>query len=205
MKLTVYCLLFSFLITSCSSNVKRIMVVAKGSATIDTDTKTITLKDGGGSEEKTADFNQSGTLSLKLKKEDGEIKIDLAENGLYIINGKNDTIIGSYQKYGEVPKEEKTVSQVQLKQVIDSLIALTQNQNVSAANRNFYILPYQAVKVTNNIDAFVVAPYHRMTSVEKETGKEPEVYRFWSIKEIRETIEKLTAMTKATPPPPAKK
>jgi hypothetical protein len=202
MKLTAYCLFFTFLMTSCTSNIKRVMIVAKGSALIDTDTKTITLKDGGGSEEKTADFNQAGVLSLKLKKEDGETVINVAENGLYVLNGKNDTIIGSYQKYGEVPKEEKTVSQTELKKGIDSLVALTQNKNISAANRNFYILPYQAAKITNNIDAFIVAPYHRMTSIEKETGKEPEVYRFWSIKEIRETIIKLTGMTKATPPPP---
>jgi hypothetical protein len=199
MKLSVYCLPIAFLLASCSSNMKRVMVFAKGSASINTDTKTIVVKDGGGSEEKTADFNQSGILNLKLMKEDGENSLVMSDNGLYVVNAKNDTIIGSYQKYGEVPKEMRKFTQDELKKGIDSLIGLTQNKNISAANRNFFILPYQSVKISNNIDAFVVAPYHRMTSLEKEAGKEPEVYRFWSIKEIRETIDKLQKMTVAPP------
>ena len=173
------------------------MVYAKGDADINKDTKTITFKDGAGSEEKTADFNSSGLLSLNLVKENETHKVDLKENGIYFLNGKNDTVIGSYQ-----PKATKTVTQIELIRSIDSLIELTENKNISAANRNFYILPYQAVKVSSNMDAFIVAPYHRMTSVEKEAGKTPEVYRFWSINEIRETIAKLQGMTKA--PAPAK-
>jgi len=204
MKKLVYssCFLISILLVSCASNTKRVMVYAKGNADINTDTKTITFKDGAGSEEKTADFNGSGLLSLNLVKENETHKVDLAENGIYFLNGKNDTVIGSYQNYGEVPKASKTVTQIELIRGIDSLIALTENKNISAANRNFYILPYQAVKVSPNVDAFIVAPYHRMTSLEKEAGKTPEVYRFWSINEIRETIAKLKEMTKA--PAPAK-
>ena len=52
-----------------------------------------------------------------------------------------------------------------------------------------------AVKVTTNMDAFIVGPFHQMTSIEKVEGKEPEVYRFYSVTEIRETIKNLTALT----------
>jgi hypothetical protein len=34
-----------------------------------------------------------------------------------------------------------------------------------------------------------------MRSAEKKDGEDPEVYRFYSIKEIRETIAKLQALT----------
>ena len=88
-------------------------------------------------------------------------------------------------------------TQEDLKHDIDSLEQLTEGKNISAANRNFYILPKTTVKISDNLDAFVVGPFHRMTSIEKVDGKLPEVYRFYSIQEVRETIEKLTALTKS--------
>ena len=169
----------------------------KGGGTADADTKTIVLKDGGGTEEKTLLINSADKITLTIQKEDGKSTVDLSEDGYYLLNGKNDTIIGSYQKYGMPSDTYKTVSQVELQKSIDSLQLLVENKNVSATNKNYFILPYQAAKITNNQDAFFVSPYHRMTSIEKMGDKDPEVYRFWSIKEIRETIEKLKAMTVA--------
>jgi hypothetical protein len=58
------------------------------------------------------------------------------------------------------------------------------------------LLPNTGVKITNNIDAHVVGPYHQMTSIAKEGDKDPEVYRFYSIKEVRELITKLEGLTK---------
>jgi hypothetical protein len=49
------------------------------------------------------------------------------------------------------------------------------------------------------MDAFIVGPYHRMSSIEKTGDKEPEVYRFYSVKEVRETIGKLEKLTGAQP------
>ena len=197
MKLTAYAFAFVLLLSSCSNHSKKILVVMKGGGTADADTKTIVLKDGGGTEEKTLLINSADKITLTIQKEDGKSTVDLSEDGYYLLNGKNDTIIGSYQKYGMPSDTYKTVSQVELQKSIDSLQLLVENKNVSAANKNYFILPYQAAKITNNQDAFFVSPYHRMTSIEKMGDKDPEVYRFWSIKEIRETIEKLKAMTVA--------
>ena len=61
----------------------------------------------------------------------------------------------------------------------------------------FFIPPNTAAKITSNTDATIVGPYHRMTSIEKNGNKEPEVYRFYSINEVRETIDKLTQHTGA--------
>jgi len=125
-----------------------------------------------------------------------ESTIEIAENGLYILNAKNDTIVGSYQKYGEAKTKFDTIKQDMIKHGIDSLNLLIQNKNVSAANRNYYIAPFSAVKITGNVDATIVSPYHRMTSIEQVGDKVPEVYRFWSVKEIRdEVIPKLAKDT----------
>jgi len=167
----------------------------KGGGTADADSKTIVLKDGGGTEEKTIQLNSADKITLTIQKEDGKSTVDISDDGYYLLNGKNDTIIGSFQKYGVPTGSYTTVSQDALKRDIDSLQLLITNNNVSPANRNYFILPYQAAKITNNLEAFMVTPYHRMTSIEKVGDKDPEVYRFWSIKEVRETLEKLKAMT----------
>lgn len=167
----------------------------KGNGTVDADTKTIILKDGGGTDEKTMQLNSSGKITLAIQKEDGNTTVDIDDDGYFLLNGKKDTIVGSYQNYAAPSDTFKVVSQAELKKAIDSLQLLIENKNVSAANRNYFILPYHAAKITGNIDAMIVSPYHRMTSIEKVGDKDPEVYRFWSVAEIRETIEKLKAMT----------
>ena len=196
MKLTIISLFLFCVLSACSSSTKRVLVIAKGSITMTADT--ITIKDGGGTSEMPKDFaNYPKTFHLILKKDDGNVTVNIEGDGdgYYLLNAKNDTLIGSFQKYGVPTGSYTTISQEALKRDIDSLQLLVTNNNVSPANRNYFILPYQAAKITNNLDAFMVTPYHRMTSIEKVGDKDPEVYRFWSIKEIRETIEKLKAMT----------
>ena len=95
----------------------------------------------------------------------------------------------------------KLIPRSLLKQQLDSLQKLIKDSNVSAANRNYFILPNHAVKVTDNTDAFIVGPFHQMTSIKKEGDKEPEVYRFYMVSEIRETIDHLKSVTTAPPSP----
>jgi hypothetical protein len=182
---------------ACSSNHKKIIVYIKEGSTVNEDAKTITVVDGSGSDEKAISYNTSDKVSLKVTGLGDHANVSIDENGLYVLNAKTDTIIGSYQKYSD-PRLTKTLkTQEDLKHDIDSLQQLTEGKNFSAANRNFYLLPKTAVKISDNLDAVVVGPFHRMTSLEKVDGKLPEVYRFYSIQEIRETIEKLTALTKS--------
>ncbi len=195
MKQTIVCLAALVALASCSSNPKKVIVYFKGNSTANAETKTITVKDGPGSEEKVLDFNSAEKVTLKIEGLDADASVDIPENGLYILNAKNDTIIGSYQKYSDPKATQTVITQEQLKKDIDSLVQLTQGKNISAANKNFYVLPKQVVKVSDNIESFVVGPFHKMTSVAKQGDKDPEVYRFYSIKEIRETIEKLTKLT----------
>ena len=184
----------ALLLLACSSPGKKIVVMSKGTAEINTAAKTIKATDGAGHEEKTA-LISGDKVSLQIAAPAGEATVELTENGLYIINVKKDTIIGSYQKYSDPKVAQNVITQESLKQKIDSLQLLSEGKNVSEANRNFFILPNQAIRITGNTEALIVGPYHQMRSAEKIDGKDPEVYRFYSIKEIREMISKLRILT----------
>ncbi|MBN8720237.1 MAG: membrane lipoprotein lipid attachment site-containing protein [Sediminibacterium magnilacihabitans] len=182
------------LLSACSSNNKRLIVMSKGAADVNTDTRTITAKDGAGHDEKTIDI-AGQKLSFQLSSPAGNSSVDITDNGLYVINVKNDTIVGGYQPYADPKTLKQVFSQDDVKKRIDSLVQVTEGKNISAANRNFFLLPNTATKISANIDAIVVGPYHKMTSAEKVGDKDPEVYRFFSIKEVREEIARLQAMT----------
>lgn len=184
------------MLASCKNTSKKVIVMSKGDPVINTNAKTITSTDGAGHTEKMFIVG-GGDHSFKLTTPAGEGTVEMKESGLYVVNAKSDTIIGSYQRYTEASKANATITQEDLARRIDSLHLLLEGKNVSAANRNFYILPKTAVKISDNIEADVVGPYHQMTSVAKVDGKEPEVYRFYSIKEIREIVAKLQALTVA--------
>lgn len=202
MKLSALMVAAIVFFTSCSNNQKKILVLNKGRGTVDIEKQSVKIKDGAGSEEHEMIYDTKDKVSIKVKADEKEATVDIPENGYYLLNAKNDTIIGSYQKYSAqkaAPDTFTVITQEMIKKSIDSLVALTEGKNVSAANKNYYILPFTAVKVTDNINATIVAPYHNISSIEKEGDKDPEVYRFYSIKEIREKIEKQKAMTKAKP------
>jgi len=192
----------SILLAACGgNNLKRVLVISKGPATIDKEAKTITVTSGTSSEEQTVDFDTKDKVTLQINSQAGKATVDLDSPGLYVLNAKPDTIVGSYQRYGAPPAETKVYTQEFLKHQIDSLQQLIKDSNVSAANRNYFILPNHAVKVTDNTDAFIVGPFHQMTSIQKQGDKEPEVYRFFMVSEIRETIDHLKSLTTAPPSP----
>ncbi len=172
------------------------MILVKGNAKVDKDARTIELLGGSGSKEEIVEFSGTKAIDLKIKKTDGEINISLPEGkGYYILNAKADTVIGSYQNYSAPSNQRQQRDQNWYRRSLDSLIQLTEAKNISAANRNYFIMPFTAVRITENTDAFIVTPYHQMTSVKKEGNKEPEVYRFWGIAEIRQTIAEKTKDT----------
>lgn len=183
----------AILLTACGGD-KKMIVMSKGPAEINTDAKTIKAKDGSGHEEKEVTLS-GDKIVFTLSTPAGEATVQLLQNGLYIVNVKNDTIIGSYQKYSDPKLAQNMFSQELVLQKLDSLKLLVEGKNVSEANRNFFILPNQAARISANTQAQVVGPYHQMRSAEKVEGKDPEIYRFYSIKEIRETILKLQALT----------
>jgi hypothetical protein len=126
---------------------------------------------------------------VTVKGMEGVNEIAVAEDGLYIINLKKDTIVGSYQRVGEGIGETR-ITQDMLKSRVDSLNQLTTGANVNATNRNFFLPPGQVAKVTTNLNAQVIGPYHTMPTT-FEGGKEHEIYKFYTTKQIREIVQKL--------------
>jgi hypothetical protein len=166
--------------------------MSKGDPEIQEKNGTIIGKDGVGHQETILSTSRG---DWKLESPAGKGTAELKEKGLYVVNVKNDTIIGSFQNYVSAENAGQVVSQETVIKKLDSLRLLVEAKNVSAANRNFYILPNTAAFITSNQEAEIVGPYHKMTSAYAKDGAQPEVYRFYSIREIRETIGKLEALT----------
>ena len=190
----------SVFMVSCSSESQKVIVYTNNGGTIDEASKVITIKDTFGHNDKEIKFSGADKKSLTVKLATGDQNIDIEGAGYFIVNAKaRDTIIGGYQKYSTVQEANKVMTQEQLAHNIDSLKQMVTGANTNPANKTFFILPYSTAKITDNVDAFIVGPYHRMTSIAKEGDKDPEVYRFYSVREIRETIGKLEKLTGAVP------
>jgi hypothetical protein len=180
--------------TSCKSHDKKVLLYASGNIQTDNSKTNITVADGTTHHEQELDFPGSGPVTLNVQSPQGKFTLNATEDGLYIANLKTDTVIGSYQHVGSGDAEAR-MSQDAAKQKLDSLQKLLLGQNVSDANRNYFILPGKIVRISTEIRAKVFGPY---TSIPGsfDAGSVPEVYKFYSIKEIREIVDNLSKITK---------
>lgn len=194
------------LFASCSGHTKKVIVYANNDAVINEEAKTVVNKDNTGHLDKTLLYSTGDKVTINVTFMDGKTAaIDLPEDGYYIVNTKaKDTIVGGWQKFSTPEEANRVMTQEELKHNIDSLKQMVAGANISAASRTYFILPGAAAKITANSNAEIIGPYHRITSIAKVGDEEPEVYRFYSIGEVRETIGKLEKLTVAQPEAPAK-
>jgi hypothetical protein len=187
-------LLFSSLLalTACKGHDKKILVYASSDIQTDNTKTNITVGDGTTHHEQELDFTGSDPVTLNVQSPAGKIALEAQDDGLYIANLKNDTVIGSYQHVGSDNGEAK-ITQDALKQKLDSLQKLVAGQNVSTANRNYFITPNKIVKITAETKAKVFGPFTTIPGA-FDAGSVPEIYKFYSIKEVREIIAKLSVM-----------
>jgi len=171
-------------VSACGGSGKKVLIMASGK--IEVDGSTIKLEPGTTHNEQEISVSEDRVTVIT-----GASSADysLSAPGLYLLNIKTDTLVGSYQRVGEAANTAK-VTQEDLQKNIDSLEQLTTGSNVSEAKRNFCIPPKQIRKITDNTNAQVIGPYLKMPS-SFEGGKEHEIYKFSTNKEIRETIDKL--------------
>jgi hypothetical protein len=176
------------LLASCADGGKKVFVISEGTANINTDDRTINVA-GSGHEEKEVMFHESGKMDLKLSTQRGNATVTLTDNGVYILNAKKDTIVGSFVNYTAPKTQGKRITEAEMKANVDSL------QRILAGDvsygKTYFVAPGQAVKITDNQDATIITPFHQMTSIAAEKGKTPEVYRFYMISEVRTTLQKL--------------
>jgi hypothetical protein len=172
------------LLASCSGGSKEVIVMGSGKVTLGDNS--ITIEPGTRHNEErlrvTAD-------KVTIKGFQGATEVAVPEEGLYILNLKTDTLVGSYQRVVEGMGETRITQEV-LKQRVDSLNQLMTGTNVNAANRNFFLPPGQIAKITTNNQAQVIGPYLRMPT-SFEGGKDHEIYKFYTNKEVAELVQKL--------------
>ncbi len=178
------CTLLVSLIISCSGKPKKVLIMASGKITVEGNT--IKVEPGTRHNEELM-IVQGDRISVNNGSTSTEHSV--TEPGLYLLNIKNDTLVGSYKRVG-TENTTTRVTQEELQKNIDSLQQLMAGANVNATNRNFCIAPGKLTMITANTDAQIIGPYLKMPA-SFEGGKEYEIYKFSTNKEIMEVVDKL--------------
>lgn len=200
-------LLISFfaalVLVSCSQKAtKKVVLVTKGDINFDSKNNAFEVSDGSSYADTTIPFSSKNAIEIGFHVQATGKKFPVDQNGVYLINGtSDDTLIGVRQHYTEHPALfYDTIKLVMIQHTVDSLKGLiggVPNKDGSS----FFLLPFTCQKITTNLDAQIVAPYHQMLTLDKVDNKTPEVYCFYSVKEVRENMNRLEQMLKV----PAKK
>jgi hypothetical protein len=178
--------------TACKGHEKKILVYANSDIQVDNTKTHISVTDGGPHHEQELDFTSGDPVTLDVQSPSGKQSLTASDDGLYILNLKNDTVVGSKQHVGA--EGGGMITQDALTQKLDSLKKLVADQNVSDANQNYFIVPGKIVKVTPETQAKVFGPF---TTVPGgfDAGSVPAIYKFYSMREMREIIANLQKMT----------
>ncbi|HMF73963.1 MAG TPA: hypothetical protein VK616_20920 [Flavitalea sp.] len=184
-KLTPFAIAASIvLFTACSGGGKEVLVMGSGKLTLGENSVTIEP----GSRHNEERLRVTGD-KITVNGFPGVTEVPVTEAGLFILNLKKDTLVGCYQRVVEGMGGARITQEI-LKKRVDSLNQLMVGSNVNAANRNFFLPPGQITKITTNTDAQVIGPYLNVPA-SFESGKEHEIYKFSTNKEINEMIQKL--------------
>lgn len=181
-QLPVILLLIALVSAGCRE--KKVIVMASGKLTVQGNTLSL-------------EPDYTHTEKQLLVKEDEiivrqgttQMAIPVTEPGLYILNMKMDTLVGSYQRLG-VDAAATRISREALRRSIDSLQLLITGANARPDQGSYFITPGKLVKITDNTDAEIIGPYRKMPG-SFAPGRDYEIYKFSTNKEIRETLEKL--------------
>lgn len=178
--------------TACKGHEKKILVYANSDVQVDNTKTHITVTDGGPHHEQELDFSGGDPVTLDVQSPSGKLSLTASDDGLYILNLKTDTVVGSKQHVGA--EGEGRITQDALSQKLDSLKKLVADQNVSDANQNYFIVPGKMARITTETQAKVFGPF---TTVPGgfDAGSVPAIYKFYSMKEMREIIASLQKMT----------
>jgi hypothetical protein len=181
------------LFAACKGHEKKVLIYASDKIAVDETQKNITIANGDGTthHEQVLDFASGDPVTLNVESPQGKYTVTIPDDGLWIANLKSDTVVGSRQHVGE--GGEGRITQDVLKQKVDSLQKLMQGQNVSEANQNYFIPPTKAVKITTETKAKVFGPFTTVSS-SFDAGSVPAIYKFYSMKEMREIVGKLDKM-----------
>ena len=186
----LFCVI-TVIFTSCSSGgQKKVTVYSSGN--IKVNDKTIELEPGTRHNEQELIFTDDKvTLTVKTVG-GGDKTFDVTENGVYLLNLQVDTLIGSLVNYG-ASAERTRITAEQVEKIIDSTQQLMLGKNASAANKTFFIPPATIQKISAEGNARLVSSFKGIPyKLEADAdGKIPEVYKFFTNKQKRETLTEL--------------
>ncbi|HTR31158.1 MAG TPA: hypothetical protein VMH27_17925 [Puia sp.] len=175
-------------LSACKGHEKKILVYGSNDINVDDAKKHVTVAEGTTHHEKELDYTTGDPVTLDVQSPQGKLSVTAVDDGLYILNLKTDTVIGSFKHVGATART--TMSQDELKRDIDSLQKLVLDQNVTAANRNYFIAPGKLVKISSNPDGKVFGPFVSIPG-SFDAGSVPELYKFYDISEVREILANL--------------
>lgn len=180
---------------ACNSSSSKLFIVSNGKLDEASTASDIKIKEGSSYLEKEYDVKEK---NIKATVGSSSSSTVLDGDGYFLWNLKQDTLVGAKQAIGTSSIGTVSITQEMLTQKIDSLTALTENRNVSAKNNNFFVLPGQSVKLTSSGNVYIAGPFHSVPRQldENRYNTETEVFKFYTVKELREEIERLRAMTK---------
>ena len=182
---------------ACHKPVTRKVIIMGRGKIIVSDQK-IEMQDGTGYAEESKEIsgNQPVVWDVTTPKVKTTVTIP-EEKGIYILNLKTDTLVGSLQLVGLDISNPNVITQEELKLKIDSLTQLTKGDNVQFGGRNYFILPGQIIKISPNIHAMIYGPFTLISNtIETDDNNTlPEIYKFYTNTEMHQLIEKFKKMT----------
>lgn len=198
MKFSLFCTMIALVcFVACSPGVeKKVKVMSSGKIQVDEATKTITLEPG--TQHNEADLTLTAKdKTVTVKSPDGDQTYEVPDNGFYLLNIKNDTLIGNMLSFGN-SGAPTSITNEQLEHIIDSTQQLINGQNASDANKTYFIVPKTIKKLTTNLNAQVINPYSNIPGDVKadKDGKAPEIYKFFTAKQKREALNELVERMK---------
>ncbi|WP_207511478.1 hypothetical protein [Longitalea luteola] len=193
MKCTLFSTMFAVVcFAACSPGVqKKVKVMSSGKIQVDEATKTVTLTPGTQHNEADLVLTEKDK-GITVKSPEGDQTFEVPDAGVYILNLKTDTLIGNLVNFGD-GGAPTSISTEQLEHIIDSTQQLINGQNASDEKKTYFIVPKTIKKLTTNTNAQLINPYKNIpysVDVDKD-GKAPEIYKFFTAKQKRESLNEL--------------
>ncbi len=185
------------MVVSCHKPVTRKVIIMGRGKIIVSDQK-VEMQDGTGYAEESEDIEGTQPVKWDVTTPKGKSTVTIPEErGVYILNLKTDTLVGSLQLVGLDISNQNVITQEELKWKIDSLIKLTKGDNVEFGGRNYFILPGQIIKITPNIKGKIYGPFTLISNTIEtdDNNTMPEIYKFYTNTEMHQLIEKFKKMT----------
>lgn len=176
-------------LASCSpKETKKVVIMASGQLTVNKNN--IKLDPGTQHSEQTVSFSGDDRVVLNIQTPEGTDTIGIDENGLHVLNLKmQDTLVGGIVKYGEASSRTR-VSDEELAHLIDSTRRLILGMGANDKDKTYFILPNTVKKISTDLSSIIVGPFQGIPYEldKKNDGKLPEVYKFYTNKQQRESL-----------------